>query len=332
MPPLVTLDESLLSTLGDLISMLTDACIDSRNFDSWTFRQASFDVNDAIVRFLRDLFAFLEAQAVHRLLMVYFSRYVLKEGKIWQDRDSKIGLRCSWEICKLRLNAITLFVRFADFVKVNTPLMEGWGSWPLSAPSRSTRRFFANAIDQLETLGMSSFSASEGPIRRSAVDIPPLKPHWLVELVTDLCLSATGHAEQNIQHRATSLLHELFWISSRHGKKYGTLSVVASMYVPFIGKILGHISYLSSFPPKSQLRKDLLPCVVFVLQSAPVGLMRAFWRKLCKRAEGKGHKDSFGGIGDINVTSCDVTLPFGGVTDEKIYKKSSPFPVSIIPD
>ena len=113
--PLVTLDTTILSTLEELISMVTDACIDSRNFDSWQFRQTAIDVNDAIVRFLRDLFAFLEPKSVHRLVLVYFSRFVMKEGKHWQDRDSKIGLRCSWETCKLRLNAVALFVQASRF-------------------------------------------------------------------------------------------------------------------------------------------------------------------------------------------------------------------------
>ena len=101
--------------------MITDACIDSRNFDSWEFRQTSIEVDDSIVRFLRDMFAFMEPEAVHRLILKYFSRFVVREGKHWQDRDSKIGLRCSWEICKLRLNAVTIFVRFSDFVRVNSP-------------------------------------------------------------------------------------------------------------------------------------------------------------------------------------------------------------------
>ena len=126
--PLVTLDATILSTLEELISMVTDACIDSRNFDSWQFRQTAIDVNDAIVRFLRDLFALLDPQVVQRLILVYFSRFVLKEGKHWQDRDSKIGLRCSWETCKLRLNAAALLVRLPDFHDVNMPFMNRWGN------------------------------------------------------------------------------------------------------------------------------------------------------------------------------------------------------------
>ena len=64
-------------------------------------------------------------------------------------------------------------------------------------------------------------------------------------------------------------------------------------------KVLGQINYLSSLPAKNQLRKDILPCVLFVLQSAPVGLMRALWRKLCRSAEGKGKTGAYGGMGDF---------------------------------
>lgn len=129
--PLVSLDDSLFSTLMELIKTITDACIDVRNFDSWSFRRTSIIVNDSIARFLRDLFALLDTKLVHQLVLTYFQRFVLKDGKQSKDRDSKIGLRCSWEICKMRLNSITLFIRFADFIKVNRPLMMSWGPWSL---------------------------------------------------------------------------------------------------------------------------------------------------------------------------------------------------------
>lgn len=110
-PPLARLDEELFETLALLVSMVTDACLDSRNFDSREYRQTSFDVNDSVIRFLRDLFGYLEPRSVHRLILVYFSRFMTKDGKHWHDKDSKIGLTCSWEVCKLRLNAVTALVR-----------------------------------------------------------------------------------------------------------------------------------------------------------------------------------------------------------------------------
>ena len=300
-PPLISLDSSIVSALEELISMVTDACIDHRNFDSWNIFKSAVVVNDAIVRFLRDLFAFLDTRLVHRLVLVYFSRFGMREGKHKQDRHSKIGLRCSWEISKLKLNAITLLIRFADFVKVNCPVMEHWGNWPLRVPNRSSRHFFTTAMSELENLSMSDFTAAEGSTCSNTVQIPTWKPHWLIELVTDICISSTGHVEPEIQQRSASLLFELFWSSSREGKVNGTLTVVASMYVPFILKILGHAPFLSSLPPKSQLSKDLLPCMVFIIQSAPSGLLRAVWRKLCKQAEGKASQGTFGGIATLSV-------------------------------
>ena len=326
-PPLVTLDESLISTLEELIGTITDACIDSRNFDSWSFRHTSIVVNDSIARFLRDLFAFVETKIVQRLVLVYFQRFVSKGGKQWQDRDSKIGLRCSWEICKLRLNSITLFIRFADFVKVNKPLMETWGRWSLGAPNRSTRGLFLNALDELEQLEMSTF-AVDSPILNDNAYIPEFKSHWLVELITDICLSATSHVEQNIQHRAAALLYEMFWNISLEGRCHGSLTVLTSMYVPFITKILSHISFLSNLPPKSQLRKNLLTCAIFVMQSAPIGLLRALWRKLCISTKGSDI-DKHGGLKsavhnlksdsgteeDSNSNSSDTETPSYSVLD-----------------
>jgi hypothetical protein len=145
-PPLVTLDSSLLLSLEQVVSMVADACIDSRNFDSWDLRQMSIDVNDSIVRFLRDLFSFLTPSSVHRLILAYLSRFVTKDGKQWQDRDSSIGLRCSWEITKLRLNAVTALIRFPDVVRINGPQLLNWGSDPArrrsaSLPEAAAARF-----------------------------------------------------------------------------------------------------------------------------------------------------------------------------------------------
>jgi len=291
-------DPKLFSTLEKLICVVTDACIDSRNFDSAVFRKTSIDVNDAVVKFLRDLFSVFEVDIVHRLILVYFSRYVVKDGKHWHDRDSKQGWSCSWETCKLRLNAVTLLIRFPEFVSVNKPIMDTWGHWPFSASTLSTNDFFANALNEIETFSMANFSASDGPVRRPSLNIPPFKPHWLAELITDICLSAAEHVDPPIKHRAASLLLEMFWIQSQEGKARGNSSVVASMYVSFIVKILGHINYLSILPHKHQLRKDILPCVIFVMQSAPKRLLRALWRKLIRRAEGKGLDSKYGGTGN----------------------------------
>ncbi len=150
------------------------------------------------------------------------------------------------------------------------------------APNRSTRKLFTNALHELENLGMSDFALEEPADK---VEIPETKSHWLLELITDICISATGHVEQNIQHRAAALLYELFWTTSVEGKINGSLTVLTSMYVPFIRKVLHHLPFLASLSAKSQLRKDILTCVVFVMQSAPFGLLRALWRDLCINEE-----------------------------------------------
>lgn len=299
-PPLVRLDEVLLAHLEQLVSIITDACIDSRNFDSWEFRQTSIDVNDSIIRFLRDMFAFLRTEQVHRLILVYLSRFLVRDGKHWKDRDSKIGLRCSWEISKLRLNAVTALVRFPDFIRVNSPQMQNWSNWPLRAPSHLALDFFSTALEQLESLTMSGFAAAERSDLNSSFHIPSLKPHWLAELVTEVCLAGIEHAEQYIQHRAASLLHELCWAQSQEAKASGTSAMVATMYVPFLSKVLGYTSYFASLSAKHQLRKDIIPCAVFVMQCAPDGIMRALWRKLCIKAEGKGHSKKYGGVVEMD--------------------------------
>ena len=299
--PLVALDDNIFAALQKLITLLTDASLDSRNFDSFEFRKISIDVNDAVVRFIRDLFSIVDPSYVHKLAMVYFARFVTKQGKHWHDRDSKVtGLRCSWETTKLRLNAVTLFIRFPEFMKINAPLMESLKAWPAGSSADSTRRFYSHVFEKINRLRLNEFTSGEGPMSKVDIPIPAMKSHWLAEICIDICIFATGHAEQNIQHRASSLLFELFWRHSQQGRANGNISVVASVFLPFLPKILSHINYLSTLPAKGQIRKDILPCALFILQSAPVGLVKALWRKLAKRAEGKTHQtdsdDRYGGI------------------------------------
>ena len=71
---LVSLDFLLLENLEHIVKEVTDAVLYSRNFDALDWRQSSIDGNDSIVRFLRDMFAFLEPSCVYHLIMVYFSR------------------------------------------------------------------------------------------------------------------------------------------------------------------------------------------------------------------------------------------------------------------
>lgn len=204
-------------------------------------------------------------------------------------------------------------------MSVCIPVMESW-ALPVTSSPDAARRFFSDALEKINCLGLSEFTAPDGPISKEPITIPRMKPHWLAELCTDICLSATGHAEERIQFRASSLLFELFWRHSQQGRFTGNISVVASVFVPFVTKILGHIDYLSSLPARGQLRKDILPCALFVLQSAPTGIMRALWRKLAKRAEGKTLRsdsaDKYGGIigsgrGSVGHAAFSSLLPGG---------------------
>lgn len=302
---LLSLDNALMGSLEELVTMLTDACIDSRNFDSWSFRNTSILVNDAIIYFLLDLFALINHKMVNRLVLTYFSRFICKDGKQWQDRDSKIGLRCSWEVTKLRLNAVTAFVRFADFLHVNKPVVEKWGSWAFRPPSSENRHLYLQAIDELDDFNMSDFAISAAS-RKSYLVIPDLKPHWLVELVMDICLDASGHVEQSIQLRAASLLYELVWSSNIVGRVDGCLTAAASLYISFVSKILGQIEYISTLPAKCHLRAYLLPCVVFVLQSAPFGILRALYGKLCKEVDGRKYIGGFDAKFDENEENPSI--------------------------
>ena len=200
----------------------------------------------------------------------------------------------------MRLNAVTALVRFPDFIRVNSPQMQNWSIWSLRAPSHLALDFFSKALEQLESLTMSGFTAAERSDLSSSFHIPPLKPHWLAELVTDICLAGIEHAEQYIQHRAASLLHELFWAQSQEAKASGTSAMVATMYVPFLTKVLGYTSYLASLSAKHQLRKDIMAPSLYVMQCAPDGIMRALWRKLCIKAEGKGHSKKYGGVAEMD--------------------------------
>lgn len=109
----------------------------------------------------------------------------------------------------------------------------------------------------------------------------------MAELVVDICLLGTEHAEQQIQHRSSSLLHELFWFCSQESILAGTCAPVASMFVTLVEKVVSNASYLANFSAKSQMRKDIMLCLLFVLQSAPTQLLRAVWRNLIVRIAGQ---------------------------------------------
>jgi hypothetical protein len=296
-PPLVALDETLMANLTQVISMVTDACIDSRNFDSWDLRQASIDVNDAIIRFLRDLFSFLAPAYVQRLTLIYLSRFLTKDGKHFADRDSLIGLRCSWEITKLRLNAISALVRFPDFIRVNSPLMLNWSELWTSPSFRASGRFADDMLERFHRLRLQGFAVGIGGAHTEII-IPSLQPHWLAEIAVDICLLGTEHAEQYIQYRSATLLHELFWSCSQESILYGISTPVASMFLTLLEKLVSNAGYLSNFPPKSQIRRDVLTCGIFVMQSAHSSLLRAIWRRLCYRIPGKGLDKKYGGLGE----------------------------------
>lgn len=168
----------------------------------------------------------------------------------------------------------THYHRFPGFMAVCSPLLASW-NLPDATSVNAACRFYSDALEKINRLGLSEFTTPDGPVNKETISIPKMKPHWLAELCTDICLSATGHAEESIQFRASALLFELFWSHSQRGRYEGKTSVVASIFLPFVPKILSHLDYLSSLPAKGQLRKDILPCALFVLQSAPVG--KSLW-------------------------------------------------------
>lgn len=287
-PPLADLDETILSNLEHIITMVTDACLDVRNFDSWELRQISIDVNDSTIRFLCDLFSFIAPAAVHRLLVVYFSRFVTREGKQWHERDSMIGLRPSWETTKIRLNSITALVRCPDFVRM---CGHNLSDWRIKA--------HAGALDarliQYGSFRLPQLVGGEDISRQVLVEIPKeLTPCWLSEFVVDVCLMGISHAEQQIQHRSSALLHEMFWLNSQNAFTAEHRAQVGAMFITFLEKLLPSLSYLSSFGSTSQLRLDLIPCALFVLQSAPPALLQALWRRLIARLPGKNRSYSCG--------------------------------------
>lgn len=297
-PGLVTLDDTLLSSLEQLIFHVTDACLDSRNFDSRETRKTCIEVNDSIVLFLRDLFAFLDPSCVHRLIMVYMSSLDKSNDQV-HNRDSKIGLRCSWEITKLQMNALSALIRFPDFIKVNSPQANSWGDRWTAASTFSSTLFFDNVLVSYGKYDFFGFKRSKDfDEEDSSIQIEIMSPHWLAGMLVEMCLLGIEHAEQDFQRRAAALLLELFWSQSQDSLKDGSSSIVASMHVTFLEKIVSRTSYISScFHPKSQVRQDVIRCVMFVLQSAPSGLLRAVWRKFCDRASGKGAQERFGGVG-----------------------------------
>ena len=65
---------------------------------------------------------------------------------------------------------------------------------PVGSTVDSSRRFFCDALEKINRLALCEFTAQDGPVSKEPVQIPRMKPHWLAELCTDICLSATGKA------------------------------------------------------------------------------------------------------------------------------------------
>lgn len=277
-PPLVTLDETLMDNLEIIITMVADTCIDSRNFDSKERRNLVVAVNDSIVRFLRDLFSIIAPSSSARLVISYMNRFAASENKA-RNGDSKIGLNYDWEVTKLRLNAVTAFVRFPYFVRINSPQLLSWGDW-VQTTSLASMSFFDKVLHRFDEYSRCDLV---GGLPDKDHNSFKLHPHWLAELVVDVCLKSCDHPEVYIQHRASSLLFELFWSCYRESVLSSQLEAAASMFITFLEKVLSRIKFLSSHGRRSQLRKDIMPCVIFVLQSTPDTLLCALWRKLCLR-------------------------------------------------
>ena len=291
-PLLVTLDDSLMAGLERIVESISLACIDFRNFDAWETRQTCIDVNDSLVWFLRDMFGFLDPDCAYRLVMIYLSNLLSTAGNLY-DRDSTTGLRCSWEVTKLQLNAVSAFVRFPDLVTINSPQFNSLNESLFRVPGFSTVSFFDEMLNCYENL-RNRFPDGDAPLAKEL----RMRPHWLIEIITDICLLGTEHAEQNIQRRSSSLLQEMFWTQSQESTMEGNSTIIASMHVTFLEKVLSRTNYISKcFSEKNQVRQDILRCVVFVLQSAPGGLLRALWRKLCIKSSGKSFNEKYGGVG-----------------------------------
>lgn len=303
-PPLLILEDAMVSNLEQVIARVSDGCLDHHNFDSPDLRQMSADVNNSIALFLRDLFSYMSPPSVYKLILVYFNRFRDSNKTIGVDRESQLGQRVSWEILRLQLNAITVFVRYADFIKINGPQMLNWKSWWTSPPSRSKSSFFDDILEKYENFRW--FHEDSGNKFS-----PMMQPHWLSEAVIEICLVGIEHADPAIQQRSSSILFELFWSCSQDSILAGISAPAASMFVPFIEKMLVRSQYIANFQPKCQLRKDLLTSFIYILQSSPPNLLRALWRRLCYRLEDKSEN----GVEQSDYTSNADAQPKADVID-----------------
>jgi hypothetical protein len=110
-------------------------------------------------------------------------------------------------------------------------------------------------------------------------DIEGPEAHWLARITTEECLSSITHPVQDVRERGISILRAVL-VQHSYELCYQEPALregIAAMYLPFIGQLVQRADALVKH---QQDRRELLACLIYVLQNSPNKLLRGLWRHI----------------------------------------------------
>uniref|UniRef100_A0A7R9U2A1 Uncharacterized protein n=1 Tax=Pinguiococcus pyrenoidosus TaxID=172671 RepID=A0A7R9U2A1_9STRA len=261
--PPVLLDNSTAYNLGSLCAALGAEVM---SLPLWQ-RQA---LNAAMADFFREFMTLVHPEQAGRALRAYLR--VLKKHHSVEDFELRIVL----------LENLSMY---DHFVVINSPQVHPGG---VTIPSSRVRAIVTGLAfsDEASVRPRSLPSADDGVITSGSSEISAEVPnHWLAELVVNEVMSVVSlhTAEPHVREHAVAVLRQLFVGHTYDPRYQDDLSRrrIANMYLPLLGKTVDSVERLENYAPYSVTRRDLLACLVYLLQDAPANCMHAVYREMC---------------------------------------------------
>ena len=126
--------------------------------------------------------------------------------------------------------------------------------------------------------------AAAGPAPLEMRDGGALPSHWLSELVLHEAMQvvALPSTKLHVKEHGVRVLRQLFVKHAYDTRYQDELSRrrIACMYLPLLGLAMDRVEVLRIMPAYAEVRRDLLACVVYLLQDAPSAHQRELFRAM----------------------------------------------------